>query len=325
MSRLRIAIGFVSSLALLLLGGELYSRTWPPADVIPFLGGSSPRSGPYQSDPLLAVDYASIDAFHAVYADRLDKLGWLSSSQRTWLWLGNSFVQGAGMLGDTAAGVMPEIRMFYLKRNEPFHLRIAQVRQLLRSDLRPELILFVILPVDVGDYQLRPLSSISVNNRGAITYAIGHPPFPFDALISRSNLARTVWIRRGEGHSFRPSDIMAEVPSRLGDQLAIMLGVLAETAREHGVPVILVLLPNREQIFGKGGFALQDKIAAIAGPKGMDVFDARAVFETWSDKRVIFLSDWHFTPAANRGVFDALLAHISTKGLSGFPVSGVSR
>ena len=59
---------------------------------------------------------------------------------------GNSFVQAAGMLGDTAQAELPDRQIFYLKRNEPIYLRVAQFRLLLVNGLRPERAFFIVLP-----------------------------------------------------------------------------------------------------------------------------------------------------------------------------------
>ncbi len=313
---LRVVLGFVLGLSLLLIAGEFYSRTWTPADVLEYLGESSPLFGPYQQDPVLGADYASFDALRALNAARLRELGPLESPRPTWLWFGNSFVQANGMLGDIAAGALPDIRMFYLKRNEPLHLRVAQARMFLQSGLRPERIFFVVLPIDVSTYALRPLSSIVVNSKGAITYDIGNPPFPLDRLISHSLLMRIAWVRQGGANrAVRSPDVAASVPPRLASQIVAMLGLLGDTAGSFGVPVTLVLLANRQQLFGQAGFALQDFLIQIAASKNMDVFDARGAFHNRSNKRDLFLPDWHHTSAANQDIINALLTHLVRKGV----------
>ena len=316
MLRPRVAIGFVLGLLSLFIAGEFYARTWTPADVLEYLGENSPLSGPYRPDNELGADYISFDALQSTYADRFRELGPLLSSRPTWLWFGNSFVQANGMLGDLALASFPNIRMYYLKRNEPLHLRIVQARTLLRAGLRPDRIFFVMLPIDVVGYARRPLASIVVTKKGAITYDIGNPPFPLDWLNSRSRLACIAWVRKGgPDRAIRTPDVTVSVPPQLALQLTTMLGSLADAATNFAVPVTLVLLPNREQILGKAGFALQDFLTEIASSKDIDVFDARQVFDRRNNKLELFLRDWHFTSRANRDIFDALLNHLDQKGI----------
>jgi hypothetical protein len=316
MQKLRLSLGFFLGLSLLLAGGEFYARTWSPADVLEYLGEQSPLTGPYRPDPVLGADYASFEALRLSNAQRLGELGPLHSPQPTWLWFGNSFVQAPGMLGDMAAVSLPGVRMFYLKRNEPLHLRIAQARTLLGAGLKPDRIFFVVLPIDVTGYARRPLDSIVVTTKGAITYDIGNPPAPIDRLVSHSLLARTAWVREGGTNRAIPQpDVTASIPSSLASQLSVLMDVLMETATRFDVPVTLVLLPNREQVFGTAGFALQDLLTNIAVSKGFDLFDARGVFDRQNDKMKLFLPDWHFTTLANRDIFDALLSHLTSKGI----------
>jgi hypothetical protein len=292
MLRPRVAIGFVLGLLSLFIAGEFYARTWTPADVLEYLGEDSPLSGPYRPDNELGADYISFDALQSTYADRFRELGPLLSSRPTWLWFGNSFVQANGMLGDLALASFPNIRMYYLKRNEPLHLRVVQARTLLRAGLRPDRIFFVMLPIDVVGYARRPLASIVVTKKGAITYDIGNPPFPLDWLNSRSRLACIAWVRKGgPDRAIRTPDVTVSVPPQLALQLTTMLGSLADAATNFAVPVTLVLLPNREQILGKAGFALQDFLTEIASSKDIDVFDARQVFDRQNNKLELFLRD----------------------------------
>jgi hypothetical protein len=312
----RVAIGFVLGLFSSVVIGELYARAWTPADVLEYLGENSPLSGPYRPDHDLGADYASFDALQNAYVARFRELGPLVSPRPTWLWFGNSFVQANGMLGDIAVASLPDIRMFYLKRNEPLHLRVAQARTLLQAGLRPDRMFFVMLPIDVVGYASHPLASITVTRRGAITYDIGEPPFPLHWLSSHSMLARIAWVRKGGlGRIIRAPDVTTSVPPQLASQLATILGALADSATNFDVPLTLVLLPNREQILGKAGFALQEFLGEIAASKGIDVFDARQVFANWSNKSHLFLRDWHFTFVANREIFDALLFHLNQKGI----------
>jgi len=315
MSRLILLLGIVAGLAVPLAAGELFVRLLPPDDLQEYLGAASPQTGIYRPDPTLGADYVSFDAFQQSYAARLAELSPLG--RPCWAWFGNSFVQAPGMLGDTADAAFLGCRAFYLRRNEPLHLRVAQVRLLLQNGLHPQRIIFVILPIDVVLYPAKPLSSILVNARGAITHRARLPSAPFDRVMSRSRLALLAWVRSGrQAHDpgFKAAQVMDAVPAVLERDLGTMLGVLSEAGRRFDVPITLLLIPNREQILGKGAFALQNTLARVGNEAGLDVFDARDVFREQTDKRGLFLPDWHFSALGNRLLFAGLLAHLRWVG-----------
>lgn len=315
--RVRFAVGLVLGLAVPFLLGELLVRHWPPADLHDYLGEDSPKAGIYRADPVLGADYRSVEQFRQTYAKRLDALGPLPTPLPGWALFGSSFVQAPGMLGDTAQAAFPRARMFYLARNEPLHLRVAQARLLLASGLRPQRILFVMVVLDAVPYATRPLSAIEVNARGAVTSRIRPPPPPFDRLVASSRLALLAWVRSGRSvwnPGFKPNYLMERVPPGLSDDLGRMLGELGERSRDASVPVTLVLIPNREQIFGRGGFAIQDELIRLGARAGLDVYDARAVFQGEADKRSLFVPDWHFSPRGNQLLLSGVLAHLRAIG-----------
>ena len=112
---------------------------------------------------------------------------------------------------------------------------------------------------------------------------------------------------------FRPKRLTESVVPALQADLATIFHVLGETTRQHHVPVTVVLLPNREQIFGKAGYAVQDFMRELCRLERMDSFDARDLLVDERDKLSLFLPDWHFTAKANRIVLSALLAHWKTE------------
>ena len=203
--------------------------------------------------------------------------------------------------------------MFYLRRNEPINLRVAQARLLLENGLRPQRLIFVILPIDVMVLGSHSLSSIYVTDRGAITYRVRLPAGPLAALIKHSRLAqlcmgaqRTRGIRTRSFHAGRVGVFLT--PSLSAD-LRTFTRVLADASRKYGVAVTVLLIPNREQIFGKTGFALQDAVAGMCREEGIDCFDARRIFLDADAKPTLFLPDWHFTPRGNQMLFAGLLSH----------------
>ena len=310
--RLRFLLGLLAGFAGALLLGELITRLRLPEDLQPFLGEASPLTGVYRPDPELGADYRSVEDFREKYRDRLRELEEPNRPQRTWAWFGNSFVQAQGMLGDMAQTNHPDIRMFYLRHNSELPMHVAHLRLLLDSGLRPERVIMVILPVDLIPLGKQPLNTITVNSHGAITYRWRPAPAPFDAVLHSSRLALLGWVRSGRQTGylpFQPRSRSDELPSSLTQDLATIFQVVGRISRKHDVPLTVVLLPNREQIFGKAGYPLQDFERERCRAEGIDCFDARDLFVNERDKLSLFLPDWHFTDKANRMILDALYSH----------------
>jgi hypothetical protein len=307
------ALGAAAALAAVLLLGEAYLRFWLPLDVRGYFGERSGASGIYRPDAVLGVDYRSWEDFRAENAARLNELGPLASATPTWLMLGNSFVQAPGMLAETARAALPERRIFYLGRNEILPLRVAQVRLLGQAGLRPERIFFVLLPNDLWQIGKRPLSFIAVNGDGAIATRMRRPAPPWDVAISRSLLASIAWIRAGRAEgdpAFRPAAVAGTPSLRLQDDLRRLLGELAAVSRRFALPVTVVVLPNREQVFGKAPFGFQNAVRDISRTAGLDFYDARGLFLDEPDKPSLFAPDWHFSARGNRLLLQGLLAHL---------------
>ena len=305
---LGLVLGFVGAVLL----GEGFTRLSAPDELQPFLGDASSLSGVYRPDPELGADYRSLADFRSEYADRLKELEQPpDQSPRLWAWFGNSFVQAPGMLGDTAQETLPGVKMFYLRRNADLPRHVAQIRLLLESGLQPERIVLVLLPIDTTPIGKQPLRTVMVNRRGAMTYRLRPPP-PVDAIVCGSRLAMLAWVRSGRhagNPAFRAKDVTEFVAPELQNDLSTILHVLGETARKHDASVTVLLLPNREQVFGTAGYAVQDFVRERCRAEGLDAFDARALFANEADKRSLFLPDWHFTDKANRMILQALFEH----------------
>ena len=311
-TRLAFAAGVLVSLGAILLLGEISARLAWPRDVRAHFGEKGDRAA-YRPDPELGADYRSYEDFRADNAARLAELGPLDGPAAGWLFLGNSFVQAPGMLADTARQARPATPIINLQRNIPVPLRAAQARQLLGAGFRPARIFFVLLPVDVLDIGRRPLSFVAVDDRGAIGTRLRPPEPPWDGFVSRSRLAAIAWIRSGRGDGdpgFDPRRV-GEAPSpRVEADLSRILGHLAETSRRFGVPVTVVALPNREQVFGRSGFGFQDALKAMTARLGLDFYDARDILAGAADRRALFLPDWHFSERGNALVMEGLLEHL---------------
>jgi hypothetical protein len=323
MIRWRFILGALLGVALPFTAGEVYARFRSPADLQLYLGNSSPLTGVFRPDPILGADYGSFEAFRQIYAARLIELGSLSSPKPTWAWFGNSFVQAPGMLGDTAQASFPHHRMFFLQRNEPVPLRVAQIRQVLEQGLRPQRIFFALLPLDIDSFGAKPLRTITVNRNGAITYRAADPPAPFDVLAQQSRLALLGWIRSGDRTAepgYRRGSVLKTISSGIRADLIAISGVLGELSKRYSVPITVVLIPNREQLFKTADYRLQDEVAEIARNSGLDVFDARLAFESAGNIGSVFLPDWHFNPSGNQLLLRALIGHLIKIGA---PLPGV--
>ena len=309
----KLGAGFLLGLIFPLVLAEMFVRMHPPADIQEFLGDDSPLQGCYQRDPVLGADYKSYECIRQKYAVRLDELGSLTLPGSTWAWFGNSFVQAPGMLGDTATAAMPGTRMFYLKQNEPLYLRIAQARLLLKNGLRPQRLIFAFHPVDTLYLCRQPLSSIYVNDHGAITYRPRRQSGLSGTLMRHSRLALIPWLRSGQQvakPSYRPHKVTSYVPTWLAADLRSFVRMLGDMSREYGTTVTVLLIPNRGQVFGEAKFALQDALSAMCREQQIDCCDVGQVFLEATEKPSLFLPDWHFSLRGNQLLWNALQTHL---------------
>jgi hypothetical protein len=313
---LSLSVGFAAAFGVVLLIGEAYARLAPPRDVSEHFGQGAAKVGIYRSDPQLGADYRSFEEFRKENAARLAELGSLKSVTPTWLFFGNSFVQAPGMMADAARRMQPGRRVFNLGRNIEIPLRAAQARHLLAAGLRPERLFFVLLPLDLTQIGERPLSFIDVTTDGAITTRLRWPDPPWTSLVTGSRLASIAWIRSGrsDGDPTFNRHKVAEAPSaRVLDDLARILDHLAETSRRYGVPVTVIALPNREQVFGRAGFGFQDALRDLSCRAGLDFYDGSAALLNVDDTRGLFLPDWHFNERGNTLLMQGLLAHLHSR------------
>lgn len=324
----RFFAGVLAGFAVPLLLAEAYARVRPPADILAYMGDRSPLAGGFRPDPALGADYRSWKDFLWENMPRVVELGPLDSPRPTWLWFGNSFVQKTGMLGDTAQVAMPGARMYYLRLNEPANLRLAQARLLLAHGLRPQRLIFVLLPIDAVGLGWTPLSSIYVNSRGAITSRVRMPAQPLSGLIAHSRLALLAWVRSGRqamDPSFRASDVTSKLSPSITADLQTFTHILGDLSRTYGTPVTVLLIPDREQIYGKAGFAMQDAVAGMCRGEGIDCFDARAIFTGADDKPSLFEPDWHFTARGNQMLLAGLLAHFAAAAAAKTNAGGAAK
>jgi hypothetical protein len=259
------------------------------------------------------VDFRSFEDFRKLNAAMLQKLGPLDSDKSTWLLFGNSFVQGPDNLADTAQRALPDIRIFALRRQVELPLRAAEARLLLANGLRPQRIFFVMFPIETLQVGRRPLSFIEVHPDGSMGTRVRWPDAPWTSFVTNSRLATIAWIRSGRSAgdpSFDPRRVSGVPSPRVQADLSRILDHLGETSRRYNVPITVVAVPDRAQIFGQSGFGFQDTLAQLSRTAGLDYLDVRKPFVEANDKRSLFVPDWHFNERGNKLLLEALLDYM---------------
>jgi hypothetical protein len=308
------ALGCLLGAGLLAALAEPYLRLFPPRDFQPYLGEAAPLEGPFAPDQDFGVRYRSWGAFRAEYPQPLPGP---TAGPPLWAMFGNSFVQAPGMLADTARARVAGRRVFNLGRNELLYVRFAQARLLLEHGLRPERLFVALMPLDTAPLAEHSLASLHVTARGALTYRPRQPAGPLGLVVAHSRLALTGWVRTGRHQSlpdFNHLQLQKGIPEPLLADLRHLFGQLALTARAHGVPVTVLLIPTHEQITKGGGFGFQDTLTPMLRGLGLGVCDPRAAYLRYPDKRSLFIPDKHFSDAGNRVLLDELLAHLRREG-----------
>src|SRR5258707_460868 len=298
--RFRFVAGVLIGLLVPLLFGEAYIRLRPPADIQEYLGDESPLKGIYRPDPVLGADYRTINDYRPSEAPPFAEIRPLNVPQ-TWLFFGNSF---AHKMSVTARNELPSHRiLFFGESKDRLHLRIAQARMLLENGLRPERMIFTLISGEIAAYAKLPLSSVYVNRGGAITYRVRMPPAPWDQILIRSRLALMAWIHSGlyqANPGFRPWHITETVPETVVSDFRRLFGALGELSRKQGVPVTVIIFPDRRQILGNSKFAMQKTMIELGQEAGLDVFDPHDVVLGYADKAALYEPDWHYTPTGNK-------------------------
>lgn len=311
-SRSYFAIGLLLGLFVPLILGEAYVRVRPPVDIQEYLGESSPLTGIYRPDAALGVDYRSIGEYRPYEAPRFSEIEPLNTAEPTWLFFGNSFARGLSM---TAREAMASHRiLFFRESKDRLHMRIAQARMLLANGLKPERMIFTLIPIEIARYAEFPLSSVYVTSKGAITYRVRMPPAPFDKIVTHSRLALVAWIRSGLHRwnpTFRLSRITETIPDSVEHDFRHLFGEMGQLSQKYGVPITVVILPDRRQILeDQSKFLMQKTISTLAKKSGLDVFDPSEMLRRQPDRRVLYLPDWHYTPLGYGLLIDALRTHV---------------
>jgi hypothetical protein len=303
-----VLVGALVPLAL----AEGFLRLRPPEDLVNYLGDSAPVAGIYKSDPVLRIDYRSFEDFRRLNKAGFDKFGPLDAPAATLAFLGPSFAVG---LGDAAEPAMPAYRIYrglrdMTQQKDQFHQWIAQSRLLLANGFRPKRVFFVLIPQEVSRYSEVPLAWFWVNRNGALQHRYRVPNAALGAVLGHSRLALLGWTRSGRlsqaPYRLRTSDITERVPREVAEDFRAMFGVIGETSRRYGVPMTVILLPDRRQVLYGSNYALQVTLQRLAREAGVDIFDAAPVLNAQQDKMALYIPDWHYTALGNRLILEAL-------------------
>jgi hypothetical protein len=310
-------LGFSAAAAVMFALTEGYLRLSPPSEYEPYLGDASARRGPFVAGGGFGVAYRSFDHFVAANDGRLRAFLPLSApGAPLWALFGNSFVQAPGMLGDTVRDRVRDRRIFFLGRNEDLFVRFAQIALLLEHGLRPERIFVTLMPTDLIGLGAQPLATLQISDGGAIGYRPRLPGGAAGWVVARSAVARTAWFRAGR-HRGNPSFDQRRVTDHLDDpllgDLRRLFGALAEVAHASGVPVTVLLIPTYQQVLHGASYAFQSTLTPLLTEMGFDVCDPRDAFAAAASPS-LFAADWHFSPAGNGLLAEALLAHLRRGG-----------
>ncbi len=318
-------MGWLFAVVVLCTLAELYLRWQPPEDLHPYLGNESPLTGIYKSDEDFAVTYKDWESLRSENAQKFDEYKAVLLGKEklpVWAFFGNSFVHAPGMLADQLRANVDHHKIFNLGKNVPVLLRFAQMKLFLQHGLKPERMFLSFLPVDslvIGSF---PLKTVHVTNKGALTYRPTIPAGPAGYLVSPSRLGFTAWVRSGghvgnwnysRKHRHRKID-----PVFLAD-LRTMFGNLSRIAREHKVPVTVILIPEHNQVVRGRGFGFQDDVAKVLREVGIDAFDPRQVFLAHANPGTLYLPDKHLSFEGNQILMRELLAHLN--GFSSKPLA----
>lgn len=316
--RWRFAAGFTLAVFALLVIGEIGLRVVPPRAVQPYLPNDN-RPGPFRSDPVYGVQYKSWEAFQADYADAFKANADLFTQEdqpKNWAMFGSSFVHAPKMLADTSRQYIPNRRVFNLGRNEVQYVRAAQMEMVLEHGLRPERIVYALMPLDISVFAKQGFAMVRASEGGAMAFDPRLPSIG-GAIVRNSRLAFSGWVRAELQNNvpfYKPSEMTRRMDSRIVEEVDYLFARLGELSQRYHVPITVLLIPNHEQITKGAGFAFQDELTRIAREKGLDVLDVRDSFCDYPDKPALFIPDKHFSDLGNRILLSAFVKHLHALG-----------
>lgn len=315
---MRFAGGVLAALGLTLGPAEVFLRACPPADIDPYLGDASTLTGPFAADAELGVRYRDFEAFRLDrdHAATLARFGWpRASATPTWALFGNSFVHASGMLADTLRASVPDRVIFQLGHNEILPVRVAQIETLLDAGLRPEHLVFEMMPIDVVPLCQHSLDDYYISKQGGIT----HRPEPFagplGSWLGQTRLglvasARAGWQKNAYASCYR--QLHDAIHPEVAKDLARLFQRLGQITRRHSVPATVLLIPACDQAIGKASFGFQDDLRPIVEAAGLLVLDPRAEFIKVARPTDLYIPrDYHLTPAGNALLAQEVRRHIA--------------
>ncbi len=220
------------------------------------------------------------------------------------------------MLADTTRKYVPNRHVFNLGRNEFVYIRAAQIDLLLEHGLRPERILFELMPLDISVLGRHTFEMVHAGKGGALAYEPRLPPIG-GAIVRDSRLALAGWVRADLQIAipfFNPNHMTKWMDPVLIDQSRHLFECIANVTRRHHVPVTVLLIPNWEQVTKGQPYAFQDALTPIATEVGFDVLDVRDPFRNYPDKAALFIPDKHFSDLGNRILLNEFVKHLHALG-----------
>lgn len=321
-----VAAGVIAGLSLPLVLGEAFARLRPPSNIQEFLGDGSRLSGNYRSEPLLGIGYRSPELYQPSEAPKLAQIP-KTSAKPTWMFFGVSFAWGISKIADRD---MPSHRiLFFREAGDRLNMRIPQARMILDYGIKAERLIFVLIPLEIARYTETPISYFNVNKNGALTYRVRKPSRPFDRIVDNSRLALIGWVRARRHNAlpnFRLSTITENVPEIVERDFRTMFGELGKLQREKGVPVTILILPDRRQVLNEGSnYELQKKMATLAKEAELDIYDPVELLRAQPDRFALYVPDWHYTEAGYSLILKGLNEHFEKNAKRGNTSSGLAR
>lgn len=306
---LRFTIGLLMGLGGMLLLGEAFVRLAPPPDLQAYLPETSQAAGPFVADPALGIAYKSFQSFVDDNRARVAELDQTRGDKPVWMLFGNSFVQAPGMLGDTAMAALPDKHIYYLRRNELLQVRVAQLRELAKSGMRPENVLFIVLPVDLLGLAENPPSLSTATPAGGFARrlplkALGYGPFDHSRLVLIAKI-RAGWGKLVPG--FRARQVMEPLAPEIAQELGHVFEEIGALAKMWPLKVTIVYIPNREQIMGDAARSPQAAFEAAARNAGLRFLDTSAVFLAEQQRAGLLIPDGHLSARGNKLLLSAIL------------------
>jgi hypothetical protein len=309
-------LGFVAATLTLGISAELFLRSFTPGELDLYAGERSARRGPLVADSDFGARYRSWGDLYAENAP--DLAPWLEESRRPrarqgWVFIGNSFVHGAGMLVDHVRTAVPERQVVTLHRTDPLPIRLAQIDLLAARAAAPERIFIPLSTVDLLELGRQPLATLRVSRGGALTYAPRLPPEPGAWLMRHSKLVTAAWFRTGRHRGnldFDKRKLDDGIEEPLRSDLHMLFANLARRIDSSRVRLSVILIPSYQQLVDDVGTGFQQRMHALLQPLGYDVVDPYPALHRQSDPAALFLCDKHFTSRANQLVVDSLLTQL---------------